>query len=416
MSVKLAVYTIMKNESYNVEGFAKSLWDNGKPCDYVCVLDTGSEDNSPELLKKALKGVGFTDEQIVVKSKKYKKFRFDEARNDSLDIVPKDADICLSIDLDERMCEDYVSIIKTKMTEAPDIGLLSYKYAWEVDKQTNQPIKQFDYCKCHLRNGIKWMYPIHEHLDYNQEYMSKYKVNTYYDKTLVYHYPNLEKGRIDYLSLLLDRYADDNTDLNAVYYIAREYGFRKNWAEALNWYNKGYILYMTNEKARNADPRAITYIHWNMSQAYLALGMVKDAEETLEKSIKMLPCQTTFMCLSELYLSENKLDEALSTVEYCKLHNFSAQKDQDFRLETSYYRDWMYYFIKAAVFYKKGYLDLSYAYYALAFNDIKTTDDENYAYNNKFYNYYVEVYNAVKSKNPNANILSIPERFLEKKQ
>lgn len=413
---KLAVYTIMKDESYNVRGFSESLWDNGNCCDYVCVLDTGSTDNSEKLLIDALKECGFKDNQIIVKSKKYKKFRFDEARNDSLDIVPKDADICISIDLDERFCSGYADIIKKCMTSEPNIGLLSYKYAWEVDRQTNQPIKEFDYCKCHLREGIRWIYPIHEHLDYNEEYMSSHKVFQYYDKTLVYHYPNLDKSRIDYLGLLQERYNDDSTDLNAAYYIAREYGFRKKWEDAITWYDRAYILYRTNEKCRKQDPNAIKFIHWNMAQAYRNLGLIEDAEKILSDSVKLYPSQTTMMFLAEIYLDENKLDNALDIAELCRLYGFKKEIDQDFRLETSYYRDWLYYFIKAVFFQRKGFIDTAYAFYEKAFEDIKTPQDEDVAYLNGFYNNYVNLYNAIKNANPKANILPIPDRFLQKKQ
>ena len=72
--------------------------------------------------------------------------------------------------------------------------------------------------------------------------------------------------------------------------------------------------------------------------------------------------------------------------------------------------------IKAVFFQRKGFVDTAYAFYEKAFEDIKTPQDEDTAYLNGFYNNYVNLYNAIKNANPKANILPIPDRFLQKKQ
>lgn len=85
---KVCVYAICKNESKNVERWYNSM----KEADEVVVLDTGSTDNTVQLLKKL---------GAKVYSKEYSVFRFDEARNDSLELVPSDCDICVCTDIDE---------------------------------------------------------------------------------------------------------------------------------------------------------------------------------------------------------------------------------------------------------------------------------------------------------------------------
>ena len=47
---KICVYAICKNESK----FIKRWYESIKGADYICVLDTGSEDDSLEILKKYL--------------------------------------------------------------------------------------------------------------------------------------------------------------------------------------------------------------------------------------------------------------------------------------------------------------------------------------------------------------------------
>ena len=47
--IKICVYAICKNESKFINRWLESI----KDADYICVLDTGSTDNSVELLKNA---------------------------------------------------------------------------------------------------------------------------------------------------------------------------------------------------------------------------------------------------------------------------------------------------------------------------------------------------------------------------
>ena len=85
---KICVYAICKNEEQFVDRFVDSVQE----ADGIYVLDTGSTDHTVDRLKKR---------GVHVKSQKIQPWRFDVARNLSLELVPKDADICICIDLDE---------------------------------------------------------------------------------------------------------------------------------------------------------------------------------------------------------------------------------------------------------------------------------------------------------------------------
>ena len=85
---KIYVYAISKNE----EKFAKRWYESVKSADGIYVLDTGSTDNTVKILKEL--GAKVTTKEI-------KPWRFDVARNESLKLVPLDADICVCIDIDE---------------------------------------------------------------------------------------------------------------------------------------------------------------------------------------------------------------------------------------------------------------------------------------------------------------------------
>ena len=86
--MKIVVYAICKNEA----NFADRWMDSMSEADQVVVLDTGSTDNTMERLRA--RGAQVTAEAVSP-------WRFDTARNRSLDLVPQDADICVCTDLDE---------------------------------------------------------------------------------------------------------------------------------------------------------------------------------------------------------------------------------------------------------------------------------------------------------------------------
>ena len=79
---KICVYAISKNE----EKFVDRWYESIKDADYICVLDTGSTDDTIEKLKS---------HGINVQSKIITPWRFDTARNESLKLIPNDADICI---------------------------------------------------------------------------------------------------------------------------------------------------------------------------------------------------------------------------------------------------------------------------------------------------------------------------------
>ena len=86
--MKIVVYAICKNE----EQFVDRWMDSMSEADEVVVLDTGSADTTVEKLRS--RGALVTVESISP-------WRFDTARNRSLELVPPDADICVCTDLDE---------------------------------------------------------------------------------------------------------------------------------------------------------------------------------------------------------------------------------------------------------------------------------------------------------------------------
>jgi len=86
--VKIAVYAITKNESKHVKQWVEAT----KGADVQIVLDTGSEDNTYDLLLQY---------PVEAHRATLSDFRFDVARNMALDLVPANVDVCVSSDMDK---------------------------------------------------------------------------------------------------------------------------------------------------------------------------------------------------------------------------------------------------------------------------------------------------------------------------
>ena len=83
------------------------------------MLDTGSSDDTVERLRARGAIVGET----VVSP-----WRFDTARNESLGLIPADADICCAIDLDEQFHPGWRAALERAWH--PDTTRARYRYTW----------------------------------------------------------------------------------------------------------------------------------------------------------------------------------------------------------------------------------------------------------------------------------------------
>lgn len=144
--LKICVYAISKNE----EKFVDRWYSSMKEADQVYVLDTGSTDNTVEKLKKL---------GAIVKTEVITPWRFDVARNKSLEMVPNDYDICVCTDLDEILLPGWRKELEAIWDENTDN--LAYNYNWALDENDN-PLVNFYIEQIHSRDNFKWTHPVHE--------------------------------------------------------------------------------------------------------------------------------------------------------------------------------------------------------------------------------------------------------------
>lgn len=283
---KICVYAISKNE----EKFVKRWYESVKEADSVYVLDTGSTDKTISMLK---------DLGVNVSVKEIKPWRFDVARNESLKLVPEDCDICVCIDIDEVISKGW----RKKLEEIWDDNTnhLRYIYNWSHD-DNGKPLVSFYYEKIHARNGFKWIYPVHEVLEFSGE-KEVFKTT---EEIVVDHYPDSTKSRSNYLPLLeLSVKENPDNDRN-MHYLGREYMFHGKYNEAIDM----LIKHLNLKSATWKDERCASMRF--IARCYKYLKRYDEAKMWLDKAINEAP-----------YLRDPYVERAM--LEY-ELNNFEDVK------------------------------------------------------------------------------------------
>ena len=261
---KVCVYAICKNE----EKFVDRWFNSMKEADEIYVLDTGSTDNTV----KKLKELG-----VFVKVEKITPWRFDVARNKSLELVPKDTDICVCTDLDEVFVKGWRKKLEDVWDK--DTTRLAYNYNWLLD-ENNNPKVNFYIEKIHNRNNYIWTHPVHEVLAYigNDKEIKKYT-----NEITVNHYPDKSKSRSSYLPLLELSVKEKPNDDRNVHYLGREYMYNGMWNEAIDT----LIRHLKLPTATWKDERCASMRF--ISRCYQRLGRFDEARMWLDKAMLEAP-------------------------------------------------------------------------------------------------------------------------------
>lgn len=259
--MKIYVYAISKNEEKFVDRWVNSMQE----ADQIFVLDTGSSDNTVKKLQA--RGVS-------VKQKEIKPWRFDIARNESLDMVPEDADICVCTDLDEVLEPGWRKELERIWKK--DTNRCRYIYNWSL--KDGKPQVSFYYEKIHSRKNFKWIYPVHEILSYNG-----YENVIQTDKIVLNHYPDATKSRSSYLPLLeLSVKEYPESDRNT-HYLGREYMYYGKYNEAIDTLIKH--IYMPTATWKDEKSASMRFI----ARCYKHLNRIDEAKMWLDKAIEETP-------------------------------------------------------------------------------------------------------------------------------
>ena len=286
--MKICVYAICKNE----EKFVDRFYESAKDADGIYVLDTGSTDDTVNKLKS---------HGIVVEQKIINPWRFDVARNLSLDLVPEDYDVCVCLDLDEVLVKGWKELIINNWKE--DTTRLRYNYIWSFDEYGN-PAVNFLSDKIHSRKNYKWVNPVHEILKYdgNEMFLTC-------EELTIKHYPDNTKSRSSYLPLLeLAVQEDPNNDRNT-HYLGREYMYYQKWNEAIDM----LIRHLNLPTATWKDERCASMRF--IARCYKNLNRFEEAKMWLNKAINEAPyLRDPYVESALLYY---QLNDWNNVIKYC---------------------------------------------------------------------------------------------------
>lgn len=244
---KVCVYAICKNEEKFCAAWTKSMGE----ADEIFVLDTGSTDNTVKLLR---------ENGVNVSSKIISPWRFDTARNLSLQLLPKDTDICVCTDLDEQFESGWREMIEKAWRDG--VRQLRYRYTWNF-KDDGSEGYVFWIDKIHSRNGFKWVNSVHEVLKYEG---AEPLATAYAEGVQLNHHADPEKSRLQYLPLLELSVKEDPQNDRNMHYLGREYMYYGMWDKCIETLKR----HLSMPSAVWQDERAASMRY--IAKAYDALG------------------------------------------------------------------------------------------------------------------------------------------------
>ncbi|MGG0284330.1 glycosyltransferase [Peribacillus butanolivorans] len=262
--LKIAVYAICKNE----EQFIDKWMDSMQEADLVVVADTGSTDQTVEKLKSR---------GAHVYNIKVDPWRFDVARNISMNFVPEDVDVCVVTDLDEIFEPGWRDKIEKAWTE--ETTRLKYMFTWTFNPDGTRG-STFWKGKIHRRHGFRWVHPVHEVLYYYGSDLEK----TVWDNTIqLNHFPDNTKSRGQYLPLLELAVKEDPDYVVNVFYLGREYMYYEMFDKCIETLNN----YLLMPAASWIDQRSASMRY--IARAYKQKGIHEEAKKWLYKAIAEAP-------------------------------------------------------------------------------------------------------------------------------
>jgi tetratricopeptide (TPR) repeat protein len=234
------IYTIAKNEAHNVAAFCQAAEGAA-----IYVLDTGSTDGTPDLLRQH--GAHVTVQTISP-------WRFDHAREAALALVPDDpAILCVSLDMDERIESGWQDKLAREWHPQANFGNYRYIGEWR-DAARTLPAVESARTRIHARQGFHWERPVHE-IPVADNPATVRACDT---SILVKHYPDGKQR--NYAPLLTTILEADPNDADARLQRGGEFAQKGEWDNALIDYAAWLRLTHGDDRPVMRYRRATTHI------------------------------------------------------------------------------------------------------------------------------------------------------------
>lgn len=321
---QVAVYAICKNEKHFLDRFYHSIED----ADFITIVDTGSTDGTfehlIELVKLHTEQHGHEEEfkvelganglprnahdgMMQVHQAWVDPWRFDDARNVALSLVPEDADVCISVDIDEALTGAWKEVIcRAVLEDLHRFGKPADRYnhrfstIWNWDKP-EQPQNFTDHWheRIHARKGFRWKLPVHEVLvcDHPEriQWLHEFKM---------IQLPDTSKPRSSYLPLLEQSLKEDPSRWKSWSFYAGDLSSAGRFQESI----------VALSKAKALPDADLAYLAYQTSSVYRAMGDSSKAVAELWTAINHSDCREYRVWLARLYRDINKPREALNLV------------------------------------------------------------------------------------------------------
>lgn len=294
---KVAVYTICKNEAAFLERWLASAQE----ADYILICDTGSSDTTiPDAMN-------LKDQfpQLNVNVVKIAPWRFDDARNFSLQSLPQWVDICICLDMDEVLTPGW----KETVIDAYKTGIdrLRYNYVWSWNDDGTPGVTYYA-DKIHTRFNYRWVNPVHEVL--TKDARLEPEKQMFISDTLIEHYPDNSKSRSDYLPLLALAVKENPLNDRNAHYYARDLMFAGRCEEAIAEFSRHLSLPTATWNAE----RAASYRY--MGDCYWALGEQTRAIACFNEAVREAPAEReAYVALAQAYRYLQNWEEVKSNCE-----------------------------------------------------------------------------------------------------
>lgn len=303
----VVVYAMCKNESK----FVNRWLDSMQEATAIAILDTGSTDNTVGLITQwckehdwniyNYKKTSIVPERVAAHTlyldvQEITPWRFDVARNKSLDLIPAKADICFCVDLDEVFEPGWYKTLCEQWT--PQTNRATYRYTWNFTKTGEEGVVYWA-DKCHSRDSRwRWAHPVHETLEWQDS--ATLPVITKILNLQVNHHADNTKPRSSYLPLLELSVEEDSTNDRNMHYLGREYMFYGQWENCIKTLKRHLEL----PSATWADERAASMRF--IANSYTQLGNVTEAVKWLHKAIaEAAHVREAYIQMAKLLYTEN---------------------------------------------------------------------------------------------------------------
>lgn len=282
-NLKIAIYTICKNEEHFVNRWAKSNSD----ADLRLVCDTGSTDNTIKSLQ---------EHNVNVFPITVNPWRFDFARNTALNLLPADIDVCIWQDLDEELLPGWRKEVEAHWQNNTTIANHRYRH-------NNGPWQW--HSKIHARHNCHWIGHVHETLKWTIPENSIWLNEFYLDE-----HQDTSKTRSNYLDLLLKKIQEGDRNWRTYYFLSNDYQ-AVDMNESIKYRLKSYNAIGDNE------PLLKSYVSRTLARQHASMNNKDEARRWFKISTGHSNERESWYYLTEFFYNNHEWDECYVAAKKC---------------------------------------------------------------------------------------------------